>query len=664
MNQRIWIVLLSLFLTALMHCQQAPYQRPELQALLTTENQRQFDKKLFYSLLGAKDWKLRSRAALTLGRFQQPEAIDSLAQALSDPVAMVRSMAAFALGQIGLQFKIAGDTSNSACAMPLATALLSESDPEVKRRILDALGHAGTRSSISLLQANLHHGQPAIRAAAVYAIGRLAYWHIIDFSTTPLLLPLLQASDSGTRSAVAYALMRIKDPASCQAVRQCLRDAEPLVRIWAARTLGDLKDKHSSKALVNALSDPDWRVVVNAMRSLGNIGDSAATEYLLPFLAHSNEHLQRCSISAIANMKAIRAIPHLIRVLRSDHPRLPGDAAIALAEIMGGTAWPLIEPLTTSPSTYVRRQTAIALGKIPAPATFAALLRMQRDADIGVEGNALESLAAIGFVVDSSRCVATLLDALKSADPALVTIAAQQIAQHHLSQAEADLMAAYTKFASPIDVEPMVAILDALGEVGTSAAAPLLQRAMTDQSVPVASAASKAWSRITATPHAALPSPAALSSAPIDFRRLHQMRRSRATIRTNQGTIIIQLYSDDAPLTVANFIQLCEEGFYNGIIFHRVVPDFVIQAGCPRGDGWGGPGHAIRCEINPHRYVRGSVGMALAGKDTGGSQFFITHSPQPHLDGRYTIFGQVVAGMEVVDRIQPFDMIIEITISH
>ncbi|MCI0496348.1 peptidylprolyl isomerase [candidate division KSB1 bacterium] len=143
---------------------------------------------------------------------------------------------------------------------------------------------------------------------------------------------------------------------------------------------------------------------------------------------------------------------------------------------------------------------------------------------------------------------------------------------------------------------------------------------------------------------------------------MNQQKKLQAVIKTNKGNLTIQLFAEEAPLTVANFVKLSEEGFYNGIIFHRVVPDFVIQAGCPRSDGWGGPGYMIRCEINPKRYDRGTVGMALAGKDTGGSQFFITHTPQPHLDGRYTVFGQVIQGLNVLDEIQPFDAIEKIEI--
>jgi cyclophilin family peptidyl-prolyl cis-trans isomerase len=141
-------------------------------------------------------------------------------------------------------------------------------------------------------------------------------------------------------------------------------------------------------------------------------------------------------------------------------------------------------------------------------------------------------------------------------------------------------------------------------------------------------------------------------------------RLVRATVKTEKGSFTIRLLPDDAPLTVDNFVQLAKRGYFNGITFHRVVPNFVVQGGDPRGDGNGGPGYQIRCEINEAPYDRGAVGMALSGKDTGGSQWFVTHSPQPHLDGGYTVFGQVIDGMPVVDRLARGDKILSVSVTE
>jgi peptidyl-prolyl cis-trans isomerase B (cyclophilin B) len=133
-------------------------------------------------------------------------------------------------------------------------------------------------------------------------------------------------------------------------------------------------------------------------------------------------------------------------------------------------------------------------------------------------------------------------------------------------------------------------------------------------------------------------------------------------LETERGVIRIALDAVHAPRAVENFARLARSGYFDGLAFHRVVPNFVVQDGCPRGDGWGGPGYAIPCEYNPLPYEVGTVGMALAGKDTGGSQWFITLSPQPRLEGRYTVFGKVTSGMAVVERMMPGDKIVRVTV--
>ena len=141
-------------------------------------------------------------------------------------------------------------------------------------------------------------------------------------------------------------------------------------------------------------------------------------------------------------------------------------------------------------------------------------------------------------------------------------------------------------------------------------------------------------------------------------------KQVRAVVVTDKGAFTIELLAGEAPLNVDNFVELARRHYFDGVAFHRVVPNFVVQGGDPRGDGNGGPGYQIRDEINTVPYDRGAVGMALSGKDTGGSQWFVTHSPQPHLDGGYTVFGRVVEGMDVVDRIARGDRIRSVTITE
>ncbi len=131
------------------------------------------------------------------------------------------------------------------------------------------------------------------------------------------------------------------------------------------------------------------------------------------------------------------------------------------------------------------------------------------------------------------------------------------------------------------------------------------------------------------------------------------------------GEIRLEFYPEDAPKTVENFVTLAKKGFYNGLNFHRVVPDFVVQGGCPKGNGTGGPGYMIKAEFNKQKHVRGTLAMARSqDPDSAGSQFYICYGNTPHLDGQYTVFGKVVSGMEHVDRIKQGDKMTSVTIAE
>ncbi len=141
----------------------------------------------------------------------------------------------------------------------------------------------------------------------------------------------------------------------------------------------------------------------------------------------------------------------------------------------------------------------------------------------------------------------------------------------------------------------------------------------------------------------------------------------QATIQMeNGGEVTIELFEKDAPNTVANFEKLANEGFYDGLTFHRVIPGFVAQGGCPNGSGSGGPGYTIKCELenNPNKHGRGALAMAHAGRDTGGSQFYITYQPQPHLDGNHTVFGKVLSGMDLVDDLKGNDKMANVRVEE
>ena len=255
---------------------------------------------------------------------------------------------------------------------------------------------------------------------------------------------------------------------------------------------------------------------------------------------------------------------------------------------------------------------------------------------------------------------AVLTEHLKASDFAIRAVAANGLAELKATASVPPLIAAYRASLGDESYVARAAILAALAGIDPSAARPLLEEALRDREWAVrVRAATLLQERDGGVDAAASIRPAVgrqLSDS--EWQGLVSPAFSpHAYIETDFGVVEIELAVLDAPQTVANFISLARGGFFNGMAIHRVVPNFVVQAGDKRGDGEGGPGYTIRDEINMRPYLRGTVGMALDWEDTGGSQFFITHSPQPHLDGRYTVFGHVVAGMEIVDRLMPWDVI-------
>jgi cyclophilin family peptidyl-prolyl cis-trans isomerase len=313
----------------------------------------------------------------------------------------------------------------------------------------------------------------------------------------------------------------------------------------------------------------------------------------------------------------------------------------------------VLSGLDRDPEYQVRAALATALGVVGNEMSVGVLHAMLGDDDPRVLGAVLEALVR----ARGMDALDTLRRQLEHADLGVRTAAAEQIAALGAQRLSAPLVAG--------ELEARLAAVAALaGQKDEAARAGLARVAAEDPARAVrAKAAAALRARGAEAPD---PGPQAVERpaldyrdavAPYDPRPAVALYTPRAFLHTRKGRIEIHLDVVNAPLTVASFVSLARRGFYDGLTFHRVEPGFVVQGGCPRGDGNGGPGYALRCELSPRSYARGSVGMALSGKDTGGSQFFITLQPQPQLDGGYTLFGSVVAGMDVVDRLEPGDVI-------
>jgi len=278
----------------------------------------------------------------------------------------------------------------------------------------------------------------------------------------------------------------------------------------------------------------------------------------------------------------------------------------------------------------------------------------------------LESLVKL----KAPKAGSVLIERLKADDAIVRTAAATGLGTLKPADGAAPLAEAYTFGQRDQSYNARAAALAALATYGAAAAAPVLKTAFADKDWAVRVRAARLMAQLDPSSAAdvALQIRPAPTTLPADVyaapRFTNPPVSTQVYLDTDRGTIQIELAVLDAPLTVENFVALARKGFFNGLSVHRVVPDFVVQDGDPRGDGEGGPGYTIRDELNERPYLRGTVGMALdPWPDTGGSQYFITHSPQPHLDGRYTVMGHVVNGMDVVDRLVPGDVIRRVRIS-
>ena len=318
----------------------------------------------------------------------------------------------------------------------------------------------------------------------------------------------------------------------------------------------------------------------------------------------------------------------------------------------------MLSGLDPDPNWTVRAALATVLGSLDAEVGLPRLMTMLSDSR-----SAGDSGGPAGLVkLKAPNAAAIMIDRLKADDPPVRAAAAAGLGELKPAAGPAALAAAYELGQRDTMYTARAAALAALRQYGAATAEPVLEMALADRDWAVRRAGRGAAEGAQSVERRRPPDSArrrrGFPPTRIGRRASSRRRCPRRSISTlDRGTIQIELAVLDAPLTAENFVQLARSGFFNGLSAHRVVPNFVVQTGDPRGDSEGGPGYTIRDELSELPYLRGTVGMALDWADTGGSQFFITHSPQPHLDAKYTVFGRVVAGMEVVDAIQQGDII-------
>jgi|CXWL01.1.fsa_nt_gi cyclophilin family peptidyl-prolyl cis-trans isomerase/HEAT repeat protein len=682
----------------------ATFQPWELE-ILNLEGQRATaDGALVKLAESAEKTAVRSRAVLALGRVQDLSTLSTVLRALQDKEAAVRTQAAFASGLMALSWQGLDEAQKTQLSTALLEAEAAEKERDVKAAVLEALGKVANAAAVERLIARLE-GDELLKVQAMLSLG-IAAKRGAKLPATVLAsasAALSQPNDT-PRYVAAYVLMQSKVPEAREGLLKGLSDTNGETRALCAKGLGDVALDTDSAALSKLLGDGDYRVAAEATRSLTKMvlrcyaekpavkgapvvkapapkapasapARCEALAALEVLESRPDEWLKRgfgatampILVLAQAGLPA-SAVPLLKSVRASLKKNVDGSSKAVVVSASANLDCRLAAAIDRAQG-YLHEVFACGDGKVTeANALALGLSELSQAPPASGKGpwRALEALpylshadakvksAAVGAVASGQgpKAVEALKVLLKDSDIVLVGGAASGLA----ALKDKASLAAVLEVAKKVPVPELAPALgEALGEFGSKDAIPVLTAWLTSPHPVVRHSAATALTKLQGKP---VPAPhISQPTAPVISEEWSQRA---VEVKTEKGNFVVRLYGTDAPRTVGNFVELAKKGFYKNITFHRIVPNFVVQGGDPRGDGEGGPGYLIPCEINEHRYLRGTVGMALSGKDTGGSQFFVSTSAQPHLDGRYTSFGDVVSGMEVVDALLEGDRIIDI----
>jgi cyclophilin family peptidyl-prolyl cis-trans isomerase/HEAT repeat protein len=673
--------------------------------ILMLQDQRSLGDGKLISYLSNSDSHLRFRALIALANIQDTSTDSLAAVCLADREPSVREAAAFALGQIGGRRYLDS----------LLNAMRRESDSTVVARIFEAVGRIGDERALDQVVDYSGAGASAfLTSEQVLSVARFAIRGIKNEHSIWFCFERSTHQNADVRWRALFALWRATphglidvEIAKRESVLASLaQDPSVDVRVNLTILLGRSKSSYANDLIGMVQTadhqNPHWQVEVQLARTFAVLCATEPERYndLIDCLSSANDHVKIAALQAFSGLSrqavetaadTARLRTELLRLARTKNPSAEltrGEAFVALGKLFPDEFSRTNFLAEKDLSVRERTKVLEALSYIPSGRSLSIIFYALDDPNVRV------AMAAWDFV--RRFLTPTTIAKIRSGNQewgdarttlyrkTLNALGRKDMAITHLvSNALADtlyfgifreagladslvlsLINAFALLSSPDDVEAMQAGASAMGEIGDPRFIPTLEKALHDPDKTVATAAAIALHQINGKDYT--------SSIPKSTKPLHKdydwsllesiTYSSRAVLKTNKGTIKIQLLRDDAPFTVLSFVRLVQRKFYDGLSFHRVVPNFVIQGGDPRGDGWGGAGYAIRSEYSLKRFDRGMLGIASAGKDTEGCQFFITHLPTPHLDGRYSIFARVIEGQDVVDRIQIGDTIERITI--
>ena len=625
-------------------------------ALLALEDRRAFDAPTLESAASASDAAVRARAALSLGRIGDARASTTLRRLLADPAPEVRSNAAFGAA-------ILGDPAVASALIPLFT----DADASVAARAAWAAGFLEAKGAETALAAAVPGARtPALRAALLRALWRFA---------SPVAREAAMASvadaDPVVRTAAIYVLARRPQADSLPALTAALEDPDPQTAALAARALGILGKSESIAPLAAAVGRARVPVTISAMLALAAVleknPDAAfPADQRVRVVALAGDVNPNLAVPALALLRwqteDREAFRRLWTVASTGRERRQQVALQALMAGLGARSLDLTDTAIASPDPYLRGAAAEALSDLPPADAAPRRAKLAADPEVVVRLKVLDGLKSPDDARSSRALVSRLLedpnagvragalDALVlSEDPGALAVCLDMVTRSYPDRDPDVPISAIGAAEKTPDDAAARAVVEAAYRHPSTLVSRLARRSL----VKTFHADPAQWPWREYTTGKSVADYAAL---------LGQARQPwTAKVETSRGAFTIRFAGDAAPLTVMNFVALAQKGYFDGAPVHRVVPNFVVQDGDPTGTGNGGPGYEIRDELNTIPYAAATVGMALSGPDTGGSQWFVTQAPEPHLDGGYTVFGSVVSGMDVVLRIEQGDRISRIT---
>ncbi len=637
--------------------------------LLAVEDARDWAPATLESGIQHPDPLVRRVAAMAIGRVGHPAGLELLIPALVDQDSTVQTAVFFALGLVGDSAAVPFILDRFSTQPPLSSVAAGEA--------VTALAKIGGRSAAGFI-ANLLRGtatltterDPPLRRAALEA------WRLGDLAPANDLVAFF-GEDDDLRWRALYSLGRLRSAEAAQRFVEGLRDVYVPVRNVAARALtaqyaekAGLDPDATIELLRRAAEDENPGVRIQALRSLGTYQRTDLSPFLRLFVEDSHGGVRVQALMSLARCGGPEAVAEFTRVLGDGKQfAMEREALLGLART-DSTEFVRVAAAWAGNTDWRRRATAARAWVMISPGPGEGKPNLLSDRDGRVVAAALEAWNDAADepgleLVSQARRLITHDDAV------VRTVAATVLARAPDPSDVAQLAAMFDRAqrdsipdAARAALEALLAIAGVSDEGQSAVASRFLVLAPTPDNYLLRSWAEQHWPGLASRwgPASPIETGRTLEDYRVFARRFVVNQTADAYphvfIETWEGrTIELELFGPDAPMTVANFLNLVDRQFFDGNRWHRVVPDFVVQDGDPRGDGWGGPMSTIRDEINMQRYQANVLGMALSGPDTGSSQWFITLSPQPHLDGTYTVFGKVVGNAAGIQRIMQGDQI-------